>query len=139
MIWVVYAATWTGNYEAEDFEQSPLQTMVFVFCSLTMSVVSLNLLIAIIQHTHTRVRASGTMAFYKELADLLLKIERMVPERNFYETYLLFSTRRYAMLRGASDEEEEEAMEEALLGVDDQNLLRNVIREANVVKTALKE
>lgn len=98
-IWQLYHGAWFGSYSTSDYEKSGLDMVMFLVQSLLMLVVMLNLLIAIMGDTYSRVKEEETVTYFRELADLIDEIEdrmsaKQLSNREWFPEYLLFSTRR---------------------------------------------
>merc|ERR1719158_698344 len=97
-LWRGYHSSWLGNFGNAEYENSLFDGLMFIFQSLFMCVVMLNLLIAIMGDTFARVKENATVAYFEELAGLLQEIEDAMSDEQrmnlgWFPNYLLFSTK----------------------------------------------
>jgi len=96
LAWQVYNSAWLGA-TWEDETLSDLQHGLYIFMTLFMLIILLNMLIAIMGDTFQRVMEVRTVEFYFSFAELIYDLEMLMSNKEladvrYFPRYLMYST-----------------------------------------------
>merc|ERR1711879_790487 len=99
---IVYRLGLLGDFEAVDFENDPISYVLFLACTSGMTIVSLNLLIAVISDTYERIQMQSVSSTNKGKAHKIYELECVYGRQRVKGGYLVFF--RPSSSEGGADE-----------------------------------
>eukprot|EP00747_Dinoflagellata_sp_TGD_P092236 gnl/TRDRNA2_/TRDRNA2_165337_c2_seq3.p1 gnl/TRDRNA2_/TRDRNA2_165337_c2~~gnl/TRDRNA2_/TRDRNA2_165337_c2_seq3.p1 ORF type:complete len:500 (+),score=65.36 gnl/TRDRNA2_/TRDRNA2_165337_c2_seq3:680-2179(+) len=109
LLWVLYQWGWLGGGDATFGDTGLMERFMFVGMTALMLLVLLNLLIAIMGDTFTRVQESSIVEFYHTFAELIYELEMLMSHTEhssmkYFPNYMFYSRVTASGTMDAGDE-----------------------------------